>query len=423
MEPSLQPDRLDYFREQLVNVLRHPNANLRAAFVLAAIVVVIILLLTALIVLLVNRFSRKDDRRDDEELELYMAILALSGGESSEEGESGESDAVPEPAPRPVVVLPPEEPRNKLLWWGGSLLVAIVVVLAVGITSASSAVCMACHEANPHIQVVESGGTDPHLDTACVRCHEGSGLLGNVTIEVPERLLHVALGYATQKRLAPYGYVMSSGCLNCHRSVLSRVTEDEDRGIRMAHEHPAEAGAKCLDCHDSSLGVITTLTTGMTPCLRCHDGRNQSTACDLCHTKDTSAAGRSRTNPATMVGRSLVPTPDCGACHKQETQCDPCHGGQRMPHTELFMWWGHARQGVEDIWYTNGAKCGRCHTPERRPCTKCHAFFPGHPVRYFAQGHTKAASGDACDGCHGQRAYVAGRDFCELCHGGTKITQ
>jgi hypothetical protein len=416
MEQLLESLGAQAYVDELVNLVRNPYSNITAALLLLAAVVIFVLLVASVVIAFVTRPARKRESAEEEELAYYLSILAS--------GDVVDGVAMAEP---PAQLTLRERVRSYpwLTWLLEAAAVVLVIGVAVGGSSASSAVCAACHEVTPHSEVVASGGSDAHSAVNCVRCHEAPGWLGRVTIEVPERMLHIMNGIRTEPRATSYGTVISPACSRCHGRVASETTEDEARGVRMSHREPLEAGAECLHCHTLETGVVSALTVGMTPCLRCHDGENQPTTCTLCHTKDVSAATRSRGNLAQMTGRVLVATPDCGGCHEEATQCDPCHGGQRMPHSELFLWWGHARAGVEDVWFNNGQTCARCHTPERRPCTKCHTFLPtaGHPASVWIPTHGASGRNASCDTCHGKLKYVNNRNICDLCHGEPLITQ
>lgn len=415
--------RLDYAWEQILGVIQNPYSNLTAALLLLAAGVVFVLFILMVVIAIFSPAPRKPVTYDEDELRSLLEILEtddeIPEGETVEGWDVPGSDSVggaQAAAPRVRV--------KGLSWqlWAAVMLVGMLVAfVAVGWTTTASEVCTACHESTPHSETVAAGGTDPHEAVACVRCHESSGWVGRVTVEVPERLGHIIAGAASEPEQGTYGIVTGTGCGQCHAGAITGVIEDAERGIRMSHAEPLAAGAQCRDCHTLATGVVSSVTVGMTPCLRCHNGDDEPATCTTCHTKDVGAAARSRRNPAEMTGRELVPTPDCGGCHDEATQCDPCHGGVRMPHSDLFMWWGHARAGAEDIWKTGGKTCARCHTETRRPCTQCHAFFPGHPREWRAT-HGAGGRGASCDSCHRRRAYSTDRDFCQLCHG-EQVTQ
>jgi len=419
MQEALQSVDLNSLGSELLRIIRDPYSNFVAALMLLAMVLIFILIIAGIVFAIVG--GRGAKKRSDHELQELQYLLAVLEAE-----ESGEEGAVPE-VPVPVAVPGPTfgERMRAFPWLAATAITFAVVVvtgMALGATTASSTVCSGCHIGTPHNTAVRAGIADPHSSVGCVRCHESSGPLGSVTLEVPGRFVHFVNGLKKNPAPTQYGAVVSAPCLGCHRTIAQTTTIDEERGVKMAHKQPLEAGAECRDCHSAATGVVSSLTVGMAPCLRCHDGENQPATCATCHTKDVGLATRSHVNPAEMRGRELIETPDCGGCHDQEKNCDPCHAGARMPHTDLFLAYGHAREGVKDLWNNNGQKCGRCHTAERRPCTKCHAAMPGHPINVWPTLHGNNPSDAACS-CHNNMAYVAGRDLCELCHSEPFVTQ
>jgi len=413
MRESLQAIDLVALWDELVLLVREPQSNLTASLLLFGMALALVLILVGTVAALVSGSMTR--RRNSQELAELQDLLAIL---EADEGESLQASA----SKTPLTLL---ERVRGYRWLRALTVVAVtltVLGVSLGASTASTAACVGCHDATPHSNAVRAGVADSHAAVGCVRCHESAGSVGTVTTEVPGRFVHFVNGLRRDPHPDDYGTVVSAPCYRCHASVRGEVTHDEERGVKMAHEHPLAAGAECRDCHTSSNGVVSSLTVGMTPCLRCHDGEKVSADCEFCHTKDVGYATRARTGPAQMSGRELIDTPDCGGCHDQEKNCDPCHGGVRMPHTDLFKWWGHAREGVKDVWDNDGKACGTCHTESRRPCTKCHAFFPGHPTTSFRTGHQVDDTG-SCDPCHNGTAYTVGRDLCALCHSKPYVVQ
>lgn len=83
-----------------------------------------------------------------------------------------------------------------------------------------------------------------------------------------------------------------------------------------------------------------------------------------------------------------------------------------MPHTREFRLTGHARPGVEDLWFNGGKTCSKCHNETRRPCTGCHQAMPSHGLTWskYHQGDPRGCS------CHARTEHLYGRVICELCH-------
>jgi hypothetical protein len=364
----------------LLRLLTDPLSNLYAALALYGIIAV------GVLILLVGAiFMLMDTSEDEEEVPAEDAGAARDQTSASQAALS-------------VVMV---------------LVVAAAVLIATGVGTAGSALCIGCHDRGPHI--AKAKAVDLHKDVACISCHEAGGLVGQYTWQVPSRISHAltaGLGLRTSRE---YGRVTTAACADCHASRITRVTVNEQTGVKMSHKEPLKAGAQCLDCHRLDGGLVTATTTGMNSCLRCHDAKTASSDCGACHDKKTAAATRAR---STKFAAARVTQLKCGGCHDEKTQCDTCHG-LRMPHSDRFMAYAHARAGAADIWYNGGKGCAKCHYPGRRPCTKCHTpiLGKGHPL-VWATEHQKAKSAAAaCDGCHQSYAFVSNRQFCrDLCH-------
>jgi hypothetical protein len=106
---------------------------------------------------------------------------------------------------------------------------------------------------------------------------------------------------------------------------------------------------------------------------------------------------------------------ECGGCHDQERECDPCHG-IRMPHSLDFRGGGHARAAA----FEKKLMCWKCHDPQFCSNTGCHnsAFNPDNGStshgRDWKQQHRIAAwdAGCVCHGAVNQRKVP----MCTLCH-------
>lgn len=374
--------------EKIAQLLANPSSNFEAALALYGIMALAVLIIATAAVMFV--LGSSDDSEDEES----------DGSEWAEE--AGEAPA----EPAPVV------PRVRAPRWLLPLfaLVALSVLwIGVGYTTTASSTCDSCHTKTPH-----SGAdrANAHKSVACVSCHETGGAIGSYTTAVPARVAHIAGAMLDAKRKpADYGRVTGAACTSCHARDIAKPTFDPSRGLRMSHAEPLKASATCTDCHRLRAGSISTRGIGMGVCLRCHDSKRASGECSTCHDKKAAAAARVRkVAPAVQIK-----TVRCGACHNEQRQCDSCHG-TRMPHSQEFMAYAHARAGASDLWFNGGRGCGKCHTSTRRPCTKCHSSTLGSshgaPLAQSHQGGNAAA----CDSCHVSKAYAKGRDFCQLCH-------
>lgn len=400
--PAVQWENL----QAIPDIIRSPGANPTAAITLLIITVALLLILGILWALLMYRPAPGP---------VTHGAMDEEPGEGYEDFE-GDEYRPDQEAREPQAAAAPREPESLGVrltrWIAVPIVVGAALFVLTGVTTSSTGTCISCHEDRLHAQSVDF---DPHIEVSCVSCHEVGGAFARVTTLVSSRVWHFSaqpLGLEP----APYGRPISSvACSGCHQASLSGVREDEERGVRNKHDEPLAAGAQCVDCHRLEAGIVTERTVGMAPCLRCHDGVQASAECSTCHTKDPAQAIRSAaTTPGAMAARQ-VPDPGCDGCHDQVKEgCDDCHG-IRLPHTPEFSAWAHARPAAEDLWDNGGQMCGRCHYEQRRSCTLCHERFLAHAASWQRDHGVGISYRSGC-GCHDQKAYVRGRQFCVLCH-------
>lgn len=389
----------------IVDVLKNPGTQPAAfAAVLGGIAILTLLLVMAVVLVSMSAGGDDEDEyyyEDDEEAPISVVPVVVEPEEPEE----------------------PEEPRTPMARWLFTTLwiAAFAAVWIVGgIVSERDAVCLSCHGSQPyHVARNNPKLKDPHRKVSCVACHEGGNAVTRVTTAVPLRGVHYVFGMLGRGTTArEYGTpVANRSCASCHKKALSGTIVNASQGVRMSHAEPLRAKAQCADCHAThkDTGVTDAVTVGMAPCLRCHNQQQASAKCEYCHTKDIALAVRSRG----AVQPRVHSTVDwkCSSCHTDQTRCNRCHGTS-MPHTEAFKNGGHAREAVLDIWLNNGQGCKRCHGPNHRPCQACHTgTFPAHGSPSWLKDHQAAdPNQNGCDNCHGYRAWMAGRNFCEDCH-------
>ena len=405
---------LDDILQILDQTINNPLANLQASLlILAGVVILTLLAIVGVITLL----GFTDDDEDDEEEGAHGESSPADTGVATVVAASVAEERAIKP-PRPV--LTPEQRRYQ---WALNVLVGAVAVGllwgAFSVTTASEVMCLSCHEEDmPHSERLADKPADPHSKVNCIQCHESGSALGYLTYDVTARVGHFVLGMTTPKRAGGYGAPTASGaCLACHAKVADETIVVEDRGIRVSHAEPLEAGATCVDCHEvqSITGAVGAWTVGMSACLRCHDNEQASAKCESCHTKDIAYAVHTNAKPEPQ---RLIQGKRCYTCHEQ-AKCDSCHG-TTMPHSAFFMNTGHAYEATLDNWYNDGRTCKKCHPGHNMCLERCHnkGPFPGHPIDGWPQQHgTRPEAGfDSCDSCHGSMATLAGRNFCGVCH-------
>jgi hypothetical protein len=398
----------------ILGIIRNPASNPAAAVVLVAIAVVILVMVGLAITYFLISLG-------EEEEEEFVYVLAETGESVAAEALAGDAASVAgadAPAAGVVKARWVKDPlrfHRSFLWWFAIL---TLLLIATGITTQSRAVCISCHDNTSHVaRTTEEGADeDPHGDVACVRCHEGGNPVASVSISVAPRLIHMAEAVRGIDNPGGFGAANSRACERCHSDIITRVTENEFRALRMSHVEPVDAGAVCLDCHGlDSHGAVSGAIGGMDSCLRCHDGSTAASECSTCHTGDVSRAVVVRSNKLGIEPRQLIAKPDCYSCH-DPAGCDACHG-VRLPHPEEYQV-RHMRDAAIDLWDNQGKTCFSCHTENRRSCYRsgpCHELeMPMHSVDgSFRYEHRRASPGE-CDDCHNRLQMFP--NTCAMCH-------
>ncbi|MDR3686229.1 MAG: cytochrome c3 family protein [Coriobacteriia bacterium] len=390
--------RLPQVLQAIPDVLRDPASNPLQAAILLSMAVVVVLVVLLSVVLIIMRPSR------EEEEELYGAAAAGAAGTAAGTGVDREAST----------------PMSWLTVTSIIVLVLVAVWVTAGITTASPDVCTSCHFDTKHSAAKVD---DPHKSVPCISCHESGGPVARATVNLATRFQHVLFARADSDFAGAYGGpVASDACVRCHASQIAGTFYDRQRAVRMSHKEPIAAGASCVDCHVLTSGVVGATTVGMSPCLRCHNGKQAKAECSVCHIGDPSRAIQPSVAPGAMASVQ-VPNPQCSGCHKDMTKCNACHGIS-MPHSEEFKAYGHARAAAINIWFGNGQQCAKCHYPGHNYCLQegCHSFpiAAGHPNPAWATLHQltpwKNGSQTACS-CHKWNPWDHnGMIYCQICH-------
>lgn len=388
----------EFLRElgpMILEIIRNPSSNVPAAILILVIVTIIVLMIGSFIWMAIL-----GDDEDDEEV--------VVSGVKARTTSAGERRA------RVVRRKDPLRVHKRVLAAVG---VTLLLTAVTGYTTQSDSVCKACHAGARHFERSEA---DPHRNVNCVRCHESAGAVGSVTLAVPTRVAHIVSAMVREQPAVSYPAVTGTACRRCHGAVLEATSAIEDRALRVSHKEPVAAGARCLDCHllDSDQHISRT-TVGMAACIRCHNDRDTSAECTVCHTDDVSKAVLASRSRSAGNARELVPNPNCYTCHDPKP-CDACHG-VRLPHPPEYASKGHMRDAATSLWRNGGKTCFACHTQTRRSCYTgpCHEQeMPLHTTDgSFRITHQKEPVG-SCDGCHNR--YGWWDNACQMCHPGMR---
>lgn len=390
----------DRFGQALRDLWAAPGSNLGASLLFVAAVGILLLIFVVIGIVTIYSMTVDDDDDDDDEDEDY--------DDEERDQPRGDSSATTGAA---IEDEQPEGPERFPRWARGLVWLAFfaIALVAFDFIVGDSDVCISCHVEGPHARE----DTDPHQAVTCVRCHEdrrGAAMLSSSA----GRGLHVFSAAVNPAWSGGYGAVTARACDRCHKKQTRSTITIAEQEIRISHVEPLEGGAICTDCHLlNDDGEIAERNRGMTPCLRCHDGKRAENECGHCHLGDTSAAIRDDEKEMVFSATILVPDHRCGGCHTDQSKCDKCHG-LRMPHSLVFKERKHAKSAA----FRKKESCIKvCHT--LNDCNGCHGFHPGQTVSGHAPNwtykHGAGRSMQSACACHGPDD-APETPFCPLCH-------
>jgi nitrate/TMAO reductase-like tetraheme cytochrome c subunit len=307
------------------------------------------------------------------------------------------------------------EPKSRVLldvaipgkWiWG---VVAAVVVLIVAAVVAFSAVnrietCETCHIIRPEVATYKQSAHYA-AGVGCQQCHTKPGVF-NYFIRNIQGATNLILYVSDTYERPITTYVGADTCAQCHPN--SQIEKDIVVGaIRVNHRGLREAGYQCLTCHanishpGTRLEVARTSQSTMSICARCHDGRQLSDDCDICHIGAVPASA-----PDVKMPVRITPS-QCTGCHERKVFCADCHNGLQMPHPQD---WTKAHGGI--VIDRGKSICASCHTREDpKFCIDCHGVQMPHPSGFLSShGDFALKNEKKCEKCHGKNS-------CIDCHG------
>jgi predicted CXXCH cytochrome family protein len=297
-------------------------------------------------------------------------------------------------------------PRGlRLLSFGASLALGlglVALVFAVQVSSTPT-FCGSCHIMKPYYA---SWKQSKHSKIACVECHISPGITAEVRKKW-EAVSMVAKYFTGTYGTNPWAEVDDAACLRCHERRLLEGKElfhdvifdhtphltETRRGLRL----------RCTSCHSQ---IVQGSHISVTPstCALCHfkgQKTNEGTgACRTCHEVpervvtatgvafDHSQVGRLDMNctlchAGAVRGEGNVPRERCLTCHNQAERLE------RFREPDFL----HAKHVTE-----HKVDCMNCHLQIE------HGRLPAPVAADSTAGGRSpghAASGGACEGCHG----------------------
>lgn len=263
--------------------------------------------------------------------------------------------------------------------------------------------CASCHDAYDLVHDVTSAAHEG-TGATCVSCHVGEGTLARLRFGYYQAYAMTIPVLSTQG--SRVSTVPDTACTTCH-DALAPITESG--GLRIKHSTCTE-GATCSACHSNVAHpdeLRWPTTYNMDVCLRCHQTRQVSANCELCHTgsltreKPTTGPWTITHGPNWESTHGMGNMSTCSSCHPAG-YCTRCHGAG-IPHDEKFFS-AHGSFAQE-----TGATCESCHATTF--CSDCHVIEMPHPLK-FVQEHSKIVQEEgeeSCKRCHAEQD-------CEECH-------
>ena len=354
---------------------------------------------------------------------------------------------------------------RRLRWIALGALLAFLVFVAASFGAAAyterSSFCEhACHEMAPYASTWEKSA---HHDVACVKCHIKPGALAFVKAKGSAlREVYVHFRGVDQAPIAVTQHVPDSTCqeAGCHPagSIKDPVPLPSASAVASPNAAASPAGSApavtfsheqhgkvptCITCHSQVVhrsvpGKPYLDPTTMAYCLRCHDGKQASGACETCHKAphDQRGACKNCHSLGSWASTFAHPVPlgshhakvQCEQCHSKSTPavvgfpegCVSCHAKQHKTVRTVLC----ARCHVPTRWKPSTFKhpttdCLACHDrphSDRGDCLNCHTTSSWvstftHPVALSG-----VHAGFACEKCHTKGLNAPGR-ACVSCHG------
>jgi len=281
---------------------------------------------------------------------------------------------------------------------GAEIFTAIILLITTPalIYTSTPTFCNTCHTMQNHYK---AWGKSKHKNVGCVACHQKPGLMG-FTIEKVNTLRMVIKFVAGSYKNPILGEVDNDSCNRCHKNMVKKSLVS--RTIKVSHKEFLEKGAKCTGCHNTvahEKAILQPKYPGMDYCVTCHNDKEVTSKCELCHVEDIGKRPREVMDyPKVHMDKNIR----CNGCHDTKT-CNKCHGVE-MPHPANFASpWQHAKLAAFD----KQKICLKCHDLDF--CNQCH-MFPGHQYEFKSTHGTGGRTEEGCTGCHRTEK------FCSLCH-------
>ncbi|MDO8886202.1 NapC/NirT family cytochrome c [Candidatus Oleimmundimicrobium sp.] len=274
--------------------------------------------------------------------------------------------------------------------------IILLIMIPLLMYTSTPTFCSSCHVMQNDY---ESWKVSMHKNIRCITCHYKPGVVNSNIEKI--NLLRMTFKFFTKTYEEPIlAEIRNSSCNKCHNDVKNKSLVNHT--IKVNHKEFLEKGAKCADCHNTvahGKAVLHQKYPHMDYCVTCHNDKEVTSKCMLCHVEDIGKRPREVMDYPKVHLESIT---SCDGCHDTKT-CNKCHGIE-MPHPPGFSSpWQHAKLAA----FEKQRVCLKCHSLDF--CNKCH-MFPGHQYEFKPTHGSGGKTGSNCSGCHRTK------NFCDLCH-------
>ncbi len=264
------------------------------------------------------------------------------------------------------------------------------------------------------------------LGLGCTDCHGVDEKTGEPTYPKPEVCLDCHQDIQDEAKTPPEKRVENlffdpQGLPRWKRSIVGYPAD-----VRFSHKTHATANLECAECHGKMKGTerVQHKVLQKSQCLACHQERDVSLQCAICHRATRADVPPPSHQPQTdwevLHGKTVLAaeaqgtSSSCQYCHAT-SYCNECHQA-RKPSSHGFDWERRHGQLVWQAGSPDAASCTFCHRDaafcdgchqNRKPSSHDHLWEKRHGVLARAGDMSGMAR---CTFCHDKPS------FCEDCH-------
>lgn len=173
--------------------------------------------------------------------------------------------------------------------------------------------CASCHI---NAEAVRTWKASPHKGTHCSDCHAPHDFVDKLYFKATTGVREAYINFlGTPNKKPGAGKPSDQNCVRCHP--LEKVKKGTAAlGVKFFHAKCPKGDSKnCATCHFNTAHVKPGMPARppMKVCLDCHDNKQASRNCEVCHAKQAPPAGKTKVGPKNEL--TAASGWQCAACH------------------------------------------------------------------------------------------------------------